>query len=238
MIKASNATLQVKHRHGRYGTFSVADLITDFGQFKVKDALLDQFEEGNYQANVWIDEIYLGYYSAYGRGVNEIRARLHDLQVLDEDQRPAEPEQDIDPIEEAQAQAQAVAAVAQPQQAETQPDADVSQDVQPKAAAQTASAPDTDKRQAKVSRWDKFKRKAKDAAPEQAAQAVQPEAGSIYDDDALAAIETLQPVKLDPTVDRALLRQQTAGLKKLGYKFNSREQMWFAAETSTAEVPA
>lgn len=228
MIKASNATLQVKHRNGRYGTFSVADLLTDFGQFKVKDPVLDQFEEGEYKADVWIDEIYLGYYTAYGRGVNEIRARLHDLQVLDEDQRPAEPEQDIDPIEEAEALTQ-VAAVAAPTQQETQTDATSGRVVQPREAVDAS----------RDSRWDKFKRKiAKaEAAPEPVARNAQQESDSIYDDAALAAIEQLEPVKLDPTVDRALLRRQTAGLKELGYKFNSREQMWFAAETSTAGVP-
>ena len=226
MIKASNATLQVKHRNGRYGTFSVADLLTEFGQFKVKDPVLDQFEEGTYQADVWIDEIYLGYYTAYGRGVNEIRARLHDLQVLDEDQRPAEPEQDMDPIEE---EAQTPAAAPQPQHdAPSEPDR--GQDTQPKAAAaQTASA-------SRDSRWDKFKRKVVkgDTAPEPVAQAVPPESDSIYDDEALAAIEQFQPVKLDPTVDRALLRRQTAGLKELGYRFNSREQTWFADSRATA----
>ncbi len=35
-------------------------------------------------------------------------------------------------------------------------------------------------------------------------------------------------VKLDPTVERTLLRQQAAYLKCHGYKYNAKEQTWYA----------
>jgi Protein of unknown function (DUF3275) len=35
-----------------------------------------------------------------------------------------------------------------------------------------------------------------------------------------------KPVKLDPTVDRALLRQQARRLKNTGYQFDPKEQIW------------
>ena len=45
MITAENAVLRVKRiRHSRNGAFSVADLTTEFGEFKVKDPMLDQFD--------------------------------------------------------------------------------------------------------------------------------------------------------------------------------------------------
>jgi hypothetical protein len=44
-----NGTLTVKKIHGAKGAFSVGDLVTEVGTFKIKDALLDQFEEGRYQ---------------------------------------------------------------------------------------------------------------------------------------------------------------------------------------------
>ena len=47
----------------------------------MKDTVLDQFEEGEYQATVWISEIFLAQYISYGKAITEIRARLHDLQV-------------------------------------------------------------------------------------------------------------------------------------------------------------
>jgi len=82
MIKLTDITLKVKKiRQGRYGDFCVADLSTEIGDFKVKDPLLDQFEDGDYTGTVWISEIYLAQYIAWGKGVTEIRARLHDLQL-------------------------------------------------------------------------------------------------------------------------------------------------------------
>ena len=56
MIKC-NGTLRIKKiRQSRNGAFCIADLSTDFGEFKVKDPLLDQFEEGEYQGTLWISE--------------------------------------------------------------------------------------------------------------------------------------------------------------------------------------
>ena len=46
MITVKNATLRVKRINGRNGPFCIADLSTDFGEFKVKESLLDQFDEG------------------------------------------------------------------------------------------------------------------------------------------------------------------------------------------------
>jgi hypothetical protein len=69
MIRIDGAQLRVKRiRQSRNGAFCVADLSTAFGEFKVKDPLLDQFEEGEYQATVWISEIYLSQYIAFGKG--------------------------------------------------------------------------------------------------------------------------------------------------------------------------
>ncbi len=82
MIKIENTTLRVrKIRQSRNGPFTVADLSTDIGEFRVKDQLLDAFDEGEYQATVWISEIYLKQYVAYGRGVTELRAQLHEVQI-------------------------------------------------------------------------------------------------------------------------------------------------------------
>ena len=72
MITVKNATLRVKRINGRNGPFCIADLSTDFGEFKVKESLLDQFDEGTYEATVWIDEIYMGQYVAYGKAADTI----------------------------------------------------------------------------------------------------------------------------------------------------------------------
>lgn len=99
----TQATLLIRQVRGRNGSFCVGDLSTDFGEFKVKDQILDQFAEGEYRGTVFISEIYLSQYVTFGRGVSEIRARLHDLQVealghapRRSPQEPSEP----DPVDE------------------------------------------------------------------------------------------------------------------------------------------
>ena len=53
MIKLENVTLRVKQiRGGRYGDFCVGELFHQCCELKVKDSLLDQFEEGEYHGTV------------------------------------------------------------------------------------------------------------------------------------------------------------------------------------------
>lgn len=208
MITAENAHLRVKKLSGRRGPFCVGDLSTDFGDFKVKDSLLDQFEEGHYQVTAWIDHIYLGQYVAYGKAVSEIRAQLADLQVFEEKQEPAPAETfDPDPIDEA-----------------------------PRTpAADTAASPEAplsnettdDAQGARDKRWDKFKKPSKaDAASAEALTQV--DGNGIFDADMLVVIEHGEPIKLDATVDRAQFRAQRDALKDRGYRFESKTQTWLA----------
>jgi hypothetical protein len=68
--------LIVKRVKSRNGPFNVADLLTDVGEFKVKDPVLDQFKEGAYQGTFWIAEIYLLPYISFGRSITELRMRV------------------------------------------------------------------------------------------------------------------------------------------------------------------
>ena len=207
MITAENAILRVKRiRQSRNGAFSIADLTTEFGEFKVKDPLLEQFEEGEYEATVWISEIFLGTYVAYGKTVTEIRARLHDLQVHTEDHKPAPSELiEPDPIDE-----QEPVRLPKPQPEPVQ------------ASKSSSDAAGGDRR------WDQFKkpRKGKNAPTETPVQA--PAVESPYDEETLAAIERREPIEIDLSVDRALLRRQLQGLKDLGYRFDSIRKLWIA----------
>lgn len=208
MITAENSILRVKRiRHSRNGAFSVADLTTEFGEFKVKEPLLEQFEEGEYQVTAWISEIFLGQYVAYGKAVTEIRVRLHDLQVHTEDQRPA-PREPIepDPIDEPEP---IRLPRTQPQEPSSTP------------TSETAASGDR--------RWDQFKkpRKAKEDCSTQTLG--QPAAeDSPYDDETKAAIARRDPIEIDLSVGRALLRQQLQGLKDRGYRFDSKQKLWVA----------
>lgn len=73
--------LRIKRINGSNGPFCVGDLETEIGEFRVKDTILDQFDEGLYAGQFWIQHIYPWSYSAYGRMVIEIRAKLADLQI-------------------------------------------------------------------------------------------------------------------------------------------------------------
>ena len=42
-----------------------------------------------------------------------------------------------------------------------------------------------------------------------------------------------KPVKLDPTVDRSLFREQRDKLKSLGYEFQAMSQTWLLSERSS-----
>ena len=205
MIKCQGTLRIKKIRQSRNGAFCIADLATDFGEFKVKDPMLDQFEEGEYQGTVWISEIYMSQYISYGKAVTELRARLHDLQVESEDRKSLRSNEhgEPDPIDE----------VPTPQ-------------VPPKASQKPATRTNW------VGMKGNRLGKEATSVPEKDAGQAATHAGQSTDDIELfglelaTQIETRQAVKLDPTVDRVLFRKQTAGLRARGYTFDSKQQTW------------
>ena len=214
MIRIDGAQLRVKRiRQSRNGAFCVADLSTDIGEFKVKDPLLDQFDEGEYQATVWISEIYLAQYVAFGKGVTEIRARLHDLQVqaqgaLGRGEEQVEP----DPIDEREPVRAAPASPTAPQPKRKKSEAWERFNKKKPSEASGENSPDADnKRQAEHE------------------PAVAQGLSALFDAELAQAIQNRAPVKLDPTVERSLLRRQAAELgQSLGYRFDPKQQTWLA----------
>ena len=107
-------TLSIKHIRGSRGLFAVGDLLTDVGEFKVKDALLDQFEEGKYQGQFLISKISPSSYFFGGKVVIEVRALLADIFLDQADEAPAEPTPvEPDPVDEPPAVGAVVPAPAQ-----------------------------------------------------------------------------------------------------------------------------
>jgi len=209
--RQENATLRVRQINGRNGPFCVGDLNCDLGEFKVKDPILDQFEEGVYQVTAWIERLYLGGYNAYGRNVTEMRAQIADLQVITEESQPAPAELEPDPIDEPTAEPAQTSA---PQQKEEQVNAE--------AAGGALGRRDQ--------RWDKFKKPVQEA---DAGQDASGEAAPLFEADLMTVIEHGEAVKLDPTINRALLRQQTSALKARGYRFDAKRQTWFSHEEAS-----
>lgn len=74
-----NGVLSIRTIQGRNGPFNVGRLITDLGEFAVKDTLLDQYDEGRYEGNFSITQIFPASYLAGGRFVVEVRATIKNL---------------------------------------------------------------------------------------------------------------------------------------------------------------
>lgn len=101
MIKLSG-TLYIRAIHGRNGTFSVGRLVTEIGEFAVKDTLLDQYDEGRYEGEFGVSRIYPTNYLAGGRLVVEVRATLATMALAAIDELPAEQQSPLpepDPID-------------------------------------------------------------------------------------------------------------------------------------------
>jgi hypothetical protein len=216
MIKIERAALRVKKiQQSRNGPFAVANLFTEIGEFKVKDVLLDQFDEGEYQCTVWISEIYLGQYIAWGRAVAEVRAKLHDIRVdsaseLDEaPQEPPEP----DPIDEVEPPRVTRKPERPAQQLATKPPKDAGKEGAPGGLADLKA------------KLQGIGRKAKPESEPTAEAKPAVDFVALYGEELWSRIERREPVKLDPTADRAVFRQQAATLRQqLSYEFDPLQQ--------------
>ena len=102
MIKL-RGTLTVRTISGRNGDFNIGRLATEIGEFAVKDPELEQYDEGRYEGEFGVDQIYPTSYVAGGRMVMEVRARisLWALDAIDE-LRPEDeaPITEPDPVDE------------------------------------------------------------------------------------------------------------------------------------------
>lgn len=107
-----NGILTIRTIHGANGPFNVGRLMTELGEFSVKDTLLDQYEEGRYEGNFNITQIYPTSYFASGRFVVEVRATLKSLSLEGIDELKPEDKAvatEPDPADDQPAQAAALA---------------------------------------------------------------------------------------------------------------------------------
>jgi len=197
--------LAIKTIHGRNGDFNVGRLATSIGEFVVKNAELDQYHEGKYDGDFVIVEIRPSTYNANGRMVIEIRAHLggmtlSNIDALSRDEARRLSPQEVDPIDE-EAQTPAPTPTTAPKAAGRK-----------KARGSRDPLVDT----------TPFGNEPAAASTEALAQA---------DDAALfGPLWPLgDPVKLDATVDRRVLRQQRDRLGDLGYEFAPLSQDWHLA---------
>lgn len=210
MIKCKGTLRIKKIRQSRNGAFCIADLSTDFGEFKVKDPMLDQFEEGEYQGTVWINEIYMSQYISYGKAVTELRARLHDLQIDTEDRKSVRSTEHAEPDPMDEVPTPQVPKKPAPEPQKRSGWADVKGNKLGKAA--TPCQPTEESAQ---------------PSPKNASAPTSANANvELFGEELAALMDQHQTVKLDPTVERMLLRQQTAALRAKGYTFDAKQQAW------------
>ncbi|MFC6299116.1 DUF3275 family protein [Pseudomonas sp. CCM 7893] len=194
--------LAIRTISGRNGDFNVGRLSTSIGEFVIKDALLDQYNEGKYRGDFLITEIRPSYYSTAGRLVVEIRAKLESMNLDDVDSLTAEDAATLspsepDPIDEEPSSTQTAP---QQQRRNTSTAAPAVNDLNKPLSAQDAPF---------------------GIAPPSSTNSAEQDArlfGTIWPLD--------DTVKLDTTVDRQRLRQQCARLGELGYVLDFKLQAW------------
>ncbi len=225
-------TINIAERHGRFGTFNVGTLECSIGSFTVKDSSIEEFDPGIYHGDFVIEKIRPLSYLAGSRLVVEVRATLSAI-LLSGDAEPLPSHYESlerDPIEEDVEHSHSDAPYSAPgprsrgnyrprqsrqhldapqppahsaqgfvDQPEIPPQADYSSDT-PYFGDATGYGP----------------------APHSFEPPFLPDAADLFG--VLWPIGRV--VKLDPTIDRGLLRQQKGYLESNGYRFIAREQNW------------
>lgn len=204
--------LAIKSAHGRYGQYNVGRLTTPLGEFIVKDAQLDLYEQGKYDGDFVIDRIHLWVSNFGSRMLTEIRAIVSKMTLstsnsLTQDEAQRLTPHEVDPVEEQEAS-------------------------QPSSAAPAAPAVLPASTSSKVSRINPLKDPTPfGQAPTNAAEAAPVQADPTDADQQLFGqlYPLAEVIRLDATVDRRLLRQQKARLGELGYKIDPLTQTFSLA---------
>jgi len=189
--------LTIRTISGRNGDFNVGRLSTSIGEFVIKDALLDQYDEGKYRGDFLITEIRPSYYSTAGRLVVEIRAKLDSMSLDDVDNLTSEDTDKLSPNEPDPIDEELTAPQSKPEHRQTERPVTASTKQVSKIDAPFGMAPpDT---------------------------TTNPEADAALFGTLWPLGDT---VRLDTTVDRQQLRQQCRRLSDLGYLHDFKSQVW------------
>lgn len=219
MIEMSG-TLTVKAINGRNGQFMVGEIQTSVGDFKVKDKVLEQFEPGAYPGRFIVERIFPECRIWGGQVITEVRAKLADVMLDADDPEPAAPVVDAepDPADEEARIGSPTAALIElaPRASMTVVDADPPADTSPAPVAGDAVELATEVAGSS------------DASASEAAPVAEDRWVELFGAEIAAAIAAGDPVKLDPSVDRKLFRDQRLALgKELLYAFKASSQTWY-----------
>lgn len=212
-----DGTLLVKKINSRNGPFCIGELLTDIGEFKIKDSLIDQFDEGKYQGRFWISQIYAHSYFAFGKVIIEIRARLADVRINDESALPSEAgkAQEIDPADEDKPVPVAVKPLVKPVPK-----------LRPLPAPEKMSGTCTEAVAGTLPDVPSSNASAAQSGTTDIAIHDHAEDLTLFGEELYDMVRDGKPVKLDSTIDRLQFRLQIKRLGELGYTFTSKTQTW------------
>lgn len=205
MISLSG-NLYIRSVRGRNGEFAVGRLVTEIGEFVLRDEFLGQYGEGHYQGEFGIAEIFPASYVAGGRMVIEIRATLASLALAALEDLPGGQEESAALAVSPRLELETEDGLVKPQAA--------SRRKKPSLAKPPHDGLATDAENSPLAQNEIF-----------------PPTGDACDDGADARLfGALWPLgdtmKLDTSVSRALFRQQKERMKALGYAFQASGQLW------------
>lgn len=216
-------TINIAERHGRFGSFNVGTLECSLGSFTVKDSSIEEFDPGIYHGDFVIEKIKPVSYLAGSRLVVEVRATLSAI-LLSGDAEPLPSHYESlerDPIEE-----------------DSEPSFEYSQPAAPAARSRGSYRP---RQSTRPQQPPQAAQNFNEFVPQPDTSGESPYTGepSAFDTtesdtphlpDAADLFGVFWPigrvVKLDPTIDRGLFRQQKDYLKSNGYRFMALEQNW------------
>jgi hypothetical protein len=192
--------LAIRTISGRLGLFNVGRLSTSIGEFTIKDALLDQYQEGKYRGDFAIKQIRPSYYSHGGRLVVEIRAELEGMTLEDVTGLSREDEEHLpnnvpDPLEEDGPPSTPIPPRRTPSTPTRQPQTDALASDEP-FGMNPPAPPSTNDLDAELF-------------------------GTVW--------PLSETVRLDTTVDRQRLRAQCTRLDQLGFTMDFKTQTWTRA---------
>jgi Protein of unknown function (DUF3275) len=202
-------SLKVESILGRKGAFSVGVLTTEVGQFKIKDAALDQFEPGVYDGEFVITRIYTkgepwrgGYFTSLMVDVAQDGYHIRDEMVAAENEAPAPAESDpADSTDDSAVPATQSLAV------------QVTKLLEPANPTQTLKL-------AESSQNEDLPKPAPLDVDLDAADA------KLFGVEIYPRFKNREVVALDATVDRLVFREQRDRLKANAYRFDVATQSW------------
>ena len=94
-------TLSIKTIAGKFGNFNVGQLISEIGEFSIRDTLIEEYTEGTYQGVFAISRIFAGSYQTRNRFIIETRAVLNQIWLDGYHEGPVSAESlEVDPLEQ------------------------------------------------------------------------------------------------------------------------------------------